>query len=279
MGTRVGLGVLSGGPYTATVAPTGTAGPAGSTAIIPAARITDMSFLSGIPPAALFQTIMSADEINAYTRDYNRLFNLYLQQRDLLPDFEDAYWSGLAASFIVKAQLAGKTFGGMTPQAGQFGFTAIRPESWYAQFATFGSTPITTGTEIYSWDFTTPATTPNSWYNTNPLWSVYTNNQGQGLLQLQNQVAFHVPFLMDANLSTKLRALQWTVNGKQFAPTELHTLPVQDLGLFRNPADIFAGINSQVFSANALVGVASAADTLAPLGLEFQVAEYIFLQK
>ena len=237
----------------------------------------NLSVISAAPPSEIASVTFSPMEINTLIRDYNRMFSWYLLQRDLRPLFESALIGTVYTALIVKQQLKGKTFGGLNPAAGGFGFTPIRPESWYANFGPFDSSgsPITTKAgEIHTFDFTTPSST--GWDTTNDLWYINTqyNPLGGSLLDLRDNVAFYVPFLVDTNPSMKISALQIKLNQKPFFPMNFYAQKVGNFNVLRMDSDLFAGINGPLIEVQAEVNTASALDALAPLGVEFQTAEY-----
>lgn len=237
----------------------------------------NLSVLAAAPPSEIESVVFSAAEINTLIRDYNRMFSWYLLQRDLKPLFDAALEGTIYTALIVKQQLKGKTFGGLNPVAGGFGFTPVRPESWYANYAPFNSsgTPITTKAgEIHTFAFTTPSAT--GWDTTNDLWYINTSYNGlsASLLSLENSVGFYVPFLVDENPSMKISALQVKLNQKPFFPMSFYAQKAGNFNLLRMDADLFAGINGPIIEVQAEVNTASVSDALAPLGVEFQTAEY-----
>jgi hypothetical protein len=246
-----------------------------------------LSFIGQVPSEGqVASTVFSGDEMNKLKYGYRKIFDWYLQQRDLRELFTgDAFEGTILTAFIVKQQLKGKSFGGINPSAGQFGFSLIRPESWYATFHAFSSTAVTdvqgTGPAnlAATWTFQTPAST--GWSSStavpaagNQLFWVNTQLTGSGLLQLRDNVAFYVPWLADENPSAKISEIEVTFNQKPSFPVSLHDLVELNLNIFRLPQDWFIGINSALFQVIAKIRTASASDALKPLGLQYSTAEY-----
>lgn len=243
-------------------------------------ELNKLSIISALPASEIANTLLSASEINTLIRDYNRMFSWYLLQRDLRPVFEDALIGTVYTSLIVKQQLKTKTFGGLNPSPGQFGFSAIRPESWYASYGPFsssGSQISTKAGEIHTFKYTTPSAT--GWDTTDDLWYINTqaNEIGNSLINLRDNVAFYVPFLVNENPSMKISALQVKLNEKPFPPMAFYANKVSNLNIIRMGADIFAGINGPIIEVLAEVNTASASDALAPLGVQFSTTEYAIL--
>lgn len=119
----------------------------GSLSLEAAKKIKDICCIGQLPSMDdILSVEFAGNEMSALKCGYKRLFRYYLQEEDMKMRklfSGDAFEGSIIIAFIVKRQLEDKIFGGINPRAGEFGFSFIRPETWYASYHPFSAMAVT----------------------------------------------------------------------------------------------------------------------------------------